>query len=179
MIPLPAGVERIESLDTIDILGEPHYRVRWQEPDGGRRVILASVMDGQVRDELTREEAVAMARASFLPEAPVAGVSRLDVGDIGSRHEYRGGALPVWQVRFDHSSGTRIYVAAAAGTVASHRNADWRVFDFLWMLHTLDFQGRDDINNPVLRVLSVLAVTVIVSGFLLWAVTSPRLRRNR
>ena len=45
------------------------------------------------------------------------------------------------------------------------------------MLHTMDYLGRDDINNPVLRVASLLALVTVLSGFVLWAVT--RSRRSR
>jgi len=39
--------------------------------------------------------------------------------------------------------------------------------------------GRDDINNPALRVFSMLGLTVVVSGFALWLATLPRLRGRK
>ena len=60
------------------------------------------------------------------------------------------------------------------GALVRIRNARWRVFDFLWMLHTMDYRGRDDINNLVLRAFSVLGLVTIASGFVLFWLTSRR-----
>ena len=146
--------------------------------DADGNVALADVRTGAIRDPLTREEAIDLARASFLPEADVAEVTRVESSDVNAHHEYRGGSLPAWRVTFADDASTRVYVAAVDGAVTKHRNAQWRVFDFLWMLHTMDYRGRDDFNNPLLRVVSVLALVTVVSGFLLWAWTSRVVRRR-
>ena len=178
-IDLPADVSgRIESLDVVEIGGHPHYRLRYSDAEGEKATILANARTGEIRGELTRDEAVAMAVAGFQPDVPVAEVILLG-GDLGGHHEYRGGPLPAWQIRFDHPSAATVYVAAREGSVVTLRHRNWRIFDFLWMLHTMDYQGRDDINNPLLRTLSILALIVVVSGFTLWAVTGPRRRRRK
>jgi hypothetical protein len=39
----------------------------------------------------------------------------------------------------------------------------------MWMLHIMDYGTRSDVNNPVLRVVSVAGLIFIVSGgWLLW-----------
>lgn len=58
------------------------------------------------------------------------------------------------------------------------RHRDWRTFDFLWMLHTMDYAGRDDFNNLLLRVFSVLGLATVLSGFVLFGFTSRRVRRG-
>jgi hypothetical protein len=55
----------------------------------------------------------------------------------------------------------------------SLRNSKWRIFDFLWMLHTMDYAGRDNFNNTLLRAFSILGLTTIGSGFLLFVITTP------
>lgn len=165
---------QIQSLSVINLFGQPFYRIQPVEGDP----LLASAMTGEIRGELTRDEAVALARDSFLPDAEVAEVVYLNGAEVGRHHEYRGRPVPVWQIEFDHGSGTRVYVSAREALVETHRNSSWRIFDFLWMMHTMDYLGRDNINNPVLRIFSVLALSVIVSGFVLWAVTNPRFRRR-
>lgn len=64
-------------------------------------------------------------------------------------HRGREQPLPAWAVAFDHPSGATLYVAAELGTVVRVRNRKLRAFDFLWMLHTMDYHGRDDFNNVV------------------------------
>jgi len=62
------------------------------------------------------------------------------------------------------------------GTVQSFRNNQWRVFDFLWMLHTMDYQGRDDFNNALLRAFSVFGLITIFSGFALFIVSCKHIK---
>jgi hypothetical protein len=81
-------------------------------------------------------------------------------------------------VRFGDSEGATAYVPAEMGQVLRVRNDRWRAFDFLWMLHTMDYAGRDDFNNVVLRAFSVLGLVTVGSGFLLFGLTSPTLRRR-
>ena len=53
----------------------------------------------------------------------------------------------------------------------------WRQFDFLWMMHIMDYEARDDFNTVVLQVASTLGLVTVLSGFVLAGVTSSRLRR--
>ncbi len=48
----------------------------------------------------------------------------------------------------------------------------------LWMLHTMDYEGRDDMNNSILRAFSILGLLTISSGFALYFVSLPGLRRK-
>ena len=118
-----------------------------------------------------------MASRSFRPEAGVRSVERVEVADPGS--EYRGGPLPAYRVEMDHPTGARLYVAADSGRVTARRNDRWRLFDLFWMLHIMDYGDRDDFNTWWLQVVAGLGVLTVVSGFVLLAMTSPRLRRRR
>lgn len=162
--------ETLAAMDVVDVLGVAHYRLRGV----GGEVVLADARTGRIRGPLVEEEAVALARASFAPDAPVAAVRRITTADVDAHHEYREQPLPAWRVDFDHPTGTRVYVAAHEGVVVRHRNARWRIFDFLWMLHTMDYVSRDDFNNPVLRVVALAALVAILSGVVLWVRTRPR-----
>jgi hypothetical protein len=86
-------------------------------------------------------------------------------------HEYREKPLPAYAVTFDKPNNSTVYVAAELGTVQSYRTNSWRTFDFLWMLHTMDYENRDNINNWVLRIFSVLGLVTTLSGFLLYFLT--------
>jgi len=164
--------DSIQSCSLVDILGRPYYRLAL-----GGDVRLVDARTGRPRGGVGREEAEAIAREAFLPRAAVNSLRLLDTQDVGGHHEYRGGPLPAWQVSFDHGSGARIYISVADGQVRALRRTSWRVFDVLWMLHTMDFRGRDDINNPVLRVGAPLALVTVLSGYALWWFTRKRRRR--
>ena len=56
------------------------------------------------------------------------------------------------------------------GDIASIRSDSWRIWDFLWSLHIMDYRERDNINNILLQILSVLALVTSVSGITLFFV---------
>jgi antitoxin (DNA-binding transcriptional repressor) of toxin-antitoxin stability system len=80
--------------------------------------------------------------------------------------EYRG-ALPAWRVAFDDGANRAVYVAADSGVVTARRSTLWRVFDFLWSLHILDFKDRTDFNTPLLAGATAVAMIVIVTGIIM------------
>jgi len=49
----------------------------------------------------------------------------------------------------------------------------------MWMLHILDFNERENINNWLLRILSLLGMLTVLSGYFLWLLTSTPLRPRR
>jgi hypothetical protein len=38
------------------------------------------------------------------------------------------------------------------------------VFDFLWMLHIMDYEQRSNVNNTLLRVASTVGLLFMLSG---------------
>lgn len=83
--------------------------------------------------------------------------------------EFRGGPLPVYQVLLNDWRETRLYADAYTGKVLARRNRFWRVYDFFWMLHIMDFKSRTDMNNYFLKVLSLGALFIVLSGYFLFA----------
>ena len=92
--------------------------------------------------------------------------------------EYRG-RLPAWRVDFDDKAETTLYVAADNGDVVTRRNRIWRIYDFAWMLHIMDYRDRTDFNQPLLVWASVLAFVVALSGLYLVGITPWRSEARR
>ena len=83
--------------------------------------------------------------------------------------EFRGGPLPIYQVSLNDWRQTRLYADAYTGKVLARRNRFWRVYDFFWMLHIMDFKSRTDMNNYFLKILSLGAFGIVLSGYFLFA----------
>jgi hypothetical protein len=173
-------VDSVAEVQLVAVLGRPTYRVRYLAPGagGGPRRALVDAATGAVRGPLTRDEAVRAARAAYAGAAPVTQVTRLTADSVGPHHEFRGQPLPAWAVRFGDAEGATAYVPAELGQVVRVRTNRWRAFDLLWMLHTMDYAGRDDFNNVLLRGASVLGLVTVASGFALFGLTAPTLRRR-
>ena len=154
MADLPIGkVEAVELLSAVGTLvykitvGKPHYfnarlGTRW----GG----------------IDETAALRAAKVFYKGEAPEPSVTKLTTAPI----EYRG-PLPVWQVNYDDKPKTRLYLDANTGELKAVRTRLWRVFDFMWMLHIMDYDGRDDINNWWLWLCAGAASLFALSGILL------------
>jgi uncharacterized iron-regulated membrane protein len=93
--------------------------------------------------------------------------------------EIRGRTPPFWKVSFSEPESLNLYLDPWTGEILARRTARWRVFDFLWMLHIMDFETRDDFNHPLLQLAALLGLIIAVSGVVLWAVTTPAFRRRR
>ena len=70
------------------------------------------------------------------------------------------------------------YLSPATGELVSRRHELWRVFDIVWMLHIMDYDERENVNNWLLRGFTWLAVLTALSGaWLLWF-AFPRRRKK-
>jgi uncharacterized iron-regulated membrane protein len=169
------AIEKIMSISVRPLLDDPVYELKYAAA-GKIHYVLTDARTGAPRSPLGKDEAVAVAREDFVPDAAVLKTELVE--EVGKHSEFRDRELPAYRVEFDHPSGTRVYVSADRGIVTARRNNTWRVFDFLWMFHIMDYEARDNINNLILRVLSILGLTTVVSGYLLWGFTSRFLRRR-
>jgi len=168
------GPDRIEKIYFVELVGEHFYAV--EHVIGDRRsTVLMSVKDGSVRAPVTSIEAGRIAKDTLANAGEPTEILYLTRESVGRHHEYREKPLPAWAVTFEKN--VSVYVSADTGQVGAVRTDNWRAFDFLWMLHTMDFQGRDNINNYVLRGFSILGIVTVLSGFSLFVVSSRFLRK--
>jgi uncharacterized iron-regulated membrane protein len=93
--------------------------------------------------------------------------------------EYRDKPLPVWRVHLGDDAGTIVYVDAITGEVTARRNDVWRVYDFLWSLHIMDYRTRDDFHHPLLIGAASLGILTVLTGSILWVTRFLRWRRRR
>ena len=164
------------SLKLTTVLNEPYYEVVYLFNDD-KKVRLIHATSGSLRNVLTKEEAVLLAMEKLNVKANVTKIEFLT--ETGSHHEYRGRPLPAYAVSFDAPANTTIYVSEAYANVQTFRSNKWRVFDFLWMLHTMDYQERDNFNNWLLRAFSIFGIFTILSGFSLYILTSKKIKSFR
>ena len=82
--------------------------------------------------------------------------------------EYRGRRLPIYEVSTDTDDGINIYVDSMTGDIVAIRSDSWRAWDLLWALHIMDYQDRDNINNLLLKIFSVLALISSITGIILF-----------
>jgi len=169
---LAAYGEGATSIRLSTIAGMPAYRI---EGENG-----AKLFDGRTGGDWTApgaETVKSIARQYYIGDGKLTHAIKLDRAPI----DYRG-PLPVWQVKFNDGAKTRLYIDPDTTELRSTRTRLWRVFDFMWMLHIMDYDERDDINNWFLRLASFFAFLFAITGFFLLfhrIVLRPRISRQK
>jgi len=148
------------------LLQGPVYRVT-----AGDRSWLVDAASGAELSPLPQALAEAVARADYSGDAALLGMDWVETAAI----EIRGRELPLWRARFGDVRNTAVYVSPDTGAVVARRNDLWRVFDFVWMLHIMDYEEREDFNHPLLVVSALTALLFTLSGLtMLWFSFRPR-----
>ena len=84
--------------------------------------------------------------------------------------EFRGRSLPLYKVISENEKGKKInvYVDPFSGEVSAIRSLQWRIWDFMWGIHIMDWVERDNIDNLWLKVFSFIALFTSLSGIILF-----------
>lgn len=172
-------VDSIRSVQIISIVGKPVYQISYFAGHTGDlhhhvHYKLSDAATGELRDPLTKDEAILIAKDNVVTAAKVIEVNLID--NIDGHHEYRERPLPAYAVTFENPTCT-VYISTERGTFETIRNDQWRGFDFLWMFHTMDYESRDDFNNWLLRIFSVFGLLTVLSGFILYIISSRTLKQ--
>ncbi|UOB16485.1 PepSY domain-containing protein [Abyssalbus ytuae] len=157
----------IHSVELRDIDHTPYYWINDEQ--------LYNAFTGTPKNNITRKEAIAVARQHLVKNLKVKYVHLIQ--EAGKHHEYRNRSLPSYVISYENNNNLKAYVSAKDGKFQTIRHTNWRWFDFLWMTHTMDYEGRDNFNTTVLRTFSLLGLITVLSGFLLWSTSSPSIRK--
>ena len=158
--PSEFNAKQIEGALGIDLKvrhGRAVYRVRLP---GGESLLDAA--DGSII-VFDKADAERLARQDFNGEGEIISSEQGTAPDIETRNSI--GAY--WRVNFSDQANTSIYVSASTGDILERRNWSWRVRDFFWMLHIMDYSGRQDFNHPLIITIALIAIWLGISGFIL------------
>jgi len=157
----------IKTIELRDINGIPYYWINQKQ--------LYSALNGELKEGITETEALYVANRFMDSSLKVTNVVRIN--KVNKKHEYREKLLPAYVISYDNDEALKSYVSVNDGNFQTVRHRSWRWFDFLWMTHTMDYEGRDNFNNIILRTFSLLGLITVLSGFLLWYTSSPTIRK--
>ncbi|QHI35629.1 hypothetical protein IMCC3317_09750 [Kordia antarctica] len=157
----------IKTIEMRDLNSTPYYWVNNSQ--------LINAIDGKLKNGITEKEALYVAKIHMKDDLKVTTIARIE--EAGKHHEYRKKLLPAYVISYDTDEALKAYVSIKDGKFQTVRHRSWRWFDFLWMTHTMDYDGRDNFNTIVLRAFSLLGLITVLSGFLLWFTSSPRIRK--
>tara|TARA_B100001057_G_scaffold231191_2_gene231437 strand:+ start:18767 stop:19294 length:528 start_codon:yes stop_codon:yes gene_type:complete len=96
-------------------------------------------------------------------------IEAIFIKDVKQGSEYRG-SLPAYKVKTDTKDKINVYVGYMTGDISSIRSDSWRIWDLMWSLHIMDYREKDNINNILFKLLSILALITSLSGITLFFV---------
>jgi hypothetical protein len=166
----PSQLNVSEGVNTIalrDINNTPYYWVNNEQ--------LYNALNGTKKNSISKEEALYIAKNYMKSGLEVELIEQIN--EVGKHHEYRKKLLPAYVISYESDEALKAYVSITDGKFQTVRHRSWRWFDFLWMTHTMDYEGRDNFNTIVLRAFSLLGLITVLSGFLLWFTSSPSVRK--
>ncbi|MCU0439931.1 MAG: hypothetical protein MUC49_18760 [Raineya sp.] len=173
------GISQIESIHVIPLPDGNYYQLTYTK-NNVKRAVLCNTYHGFFKEGISQEEAVWVANQQLKYPSDVLEVKKIlsSADDIA----YRKKPLPAYAIRYGSPAKTTVFVSINLGTVQVLRSSEWRIYDFLWMLHIMDFENRSSFNNLLLRIFSGLGLLTTFSGIFLYVFTNRfyrKLRKNK
>lgn len=122
---------------------------------------LVDPASGEVRSPLGRGAATDIAKFHFNGNAPVGNAELIT---SNPPLEIQTKRLPLWRVDFHDRYATSFYIDPYTGALVTRRHRYWRIFDFMWMLHIMDYEERSDAHSPLLITAQVAGLAFALSG---------------
>jgi hypothetical protein len=146
----------------------PKWLIRYV--DGGAR--LADPATGRLLPFLSAADAARAVQARYAGKARISAVDRISAErpPIDLRRK-----IEAWRVTM--SDGTRFYVNAATGEIVARRTRWWRFYDWMWGLHIMDLETREDTHNPLIIGLGAVTLVTTLMALVLLPMTLRRRRR--
>ena len=147
----------VESLTLRRIVDRPVYEVK---DKAGVRLLDARSGQQVIVDQTVAEQ---VARSAFHVSAPLERATRLEKANLEAR-EHAG---PMWRLDFADADNSSSYVSAVTARPLVSRSDTWRTWDFVWMLHNMDYVNRTSFNHPLIIFVAFGALWLSFTGFYL------------
>ncbi len=126
--------------------------------------VTISAEDGQQLSPINERLATEIARQSYANKNAV--ITSVKLITDNPPRELSARNLPVWRIDFDDFASPSFYISANAAQLVTKRHNFWRVFDWMFSFHVMDYIDESP-DNKLLRVFSILAFLASIFGLVL------------
>ena len=131
--------------------GQRHYKVMLDSENGKKLPDINETMAIQIANYHYRGDAAIRDILLLTQNAPF---------ELSSRY------LPVWRVNFDDFASSTLYISVQSGKIVTKRHQFWRIFDWMFSFHVMDYEDEDPANSLLLWV-ALLSLLAVISGLVL------------
>lgn len=141
------------------LLNQTVYRFN----DGEQKVTL-SAFDGRQLSPVKETLAISIAKDNYTNSE--AGVTNIQLITVNPPRELSGRYLPAWRIDFDDFASPSFYISANSGQLVTKRHSYWRIFDWMFAFHVMDYID-EEADNKLLLIFTVLAFIASIFGLVL------------
>lgn len=145
---------------------------RADTPEGAK---IFDARSGSELPPLTKPQVEEAARRVYTGDPTIVSTKLLTKAPL----EMQSRKPPYWQVEFEGWNRPTLYISPTTGELISRRHNLWRIFDFVWMMHIMDYSERTNVNNPLLRVATWSAVAMAIAGAILLIWSFPKSKKKK
>lgn len=121
---------------------------------------------GELLSPLSKTLAVAAAKHEYTGSGEVESIEYIDTNPPFELSRRVHDALPAWRVNFDDFGEPSIYISARSGSLLAKRHEWWRLFDWMFRFHVMDYEDSE-IDNQLLFWVTLFGILASIAGLLL------------
>ena len=126
--------------------------------------LLIDATSGRLLSPLSKQSAQAAARHYYSGDGQIRETELLI---DNPPFELNPRTLPAWRVNFENFGSPSIYVSAQSGQLVGKRHEFWRLFDWMFRFHIMDYGDAGEIDNMLLFWITLTGILACVFGLIL------------
>lgn len=136
--------------------------------EGNNNKYLLSADTGKSLSPINENDAVLVAKHLYKHQHEQASVAIMQVSLITENPPFELSAryLPVWRIDFDEFASPSFYISVQTGELVTKRHTFWRLFDWMFSFHVMDY-AEEDASNKLLFLFAVLSIIASLFGLVL------------
>lgn len=149
----------VKNLTLITVLNKTVYRF-----SSAGKLVAVDAATGVELNKLSKTRAIAIAKQHLAAPLMVKSAKLLNKqapSELSARH------LPVWRIEFDSFASPTLYISHTTGELVTKRHHYWRIFDWFWRFHIMDYDDGENVANWFLLLIALIAVLAAISGTIL------------
>ena len=180
---IPAGIRFADPAQISIKAKAPVEAINWHMLGGqmvaevttAKGIMLFDAQTGELIPPVGATQATVIANAAWKSAAkPTSKASRV----TAESPEYRA-ALPAWRIAYADPDATSIFVAADTGRITAVRTGTWRLYDFFWSLHIMDWKNHENFTTWWLLAFAIGGLILGLAGSVLLFIRWPFRRKRR